>query len=196
MALKSISELRRDEIAAAALIVFTTEGPQALTLERVAKEIGASKGIILHYFSTKDLLLARVTSDVMGIVGREFRACLKTDDAPTERLAAMLVFAVGPDLYSPGYARAWLSIMEKSFSDQYLARIRRIIVARLRTHFIVALRPLVGRIEAAPICESLIALIEGLWLRRAVAPESITPEKAKALLLTHLEESLSFQNVR
>lgn len=196
MALKPISEMRRSEIAAAALAVFTTEGPHALTLERVAKEIGASKGIILHYFTSKELLLARVIADVMGIVGREFRTVLGQATAPQDRLSAALAFAVGHDLYTPGYAQAWLSVMDKSVSDQSLARFRKIIFGRLRSNFVFMLRPLVGRMEAAPVAESLIALIEGLWVRRAVSPGSITSERARALLLTHLEESLSFQNVR
>ena len=63
---------------------------------------------------------------------------------------------------------------------------------RLRSNLRAQLRPLVGATEARPVAESLAALIDGLWLRRAVDPDSLSPDRAAALAQTHLEESLAF----
>ena len=53
MALQSIGDIRRKELRAAAFRVLQREGVQGTTLEKVAAEAGASKGIVLHYFRSK-----------------------------------------------------------------------------------------------------------------------------------------------
>ena len=192
MALKPISEMRREEIAAAALLVLTTEGARALTLDRVARELGASKGIILHYYSSKDLLLSRVISDILKILSKEIQSVVANAVGEQGRIAARLEFCVNPDIFQNGYASAWLTVLEASNADPTLARFRRIVRGRLNAALKSDLRPVVGQMEAAPVAESLLALIDGLWLRRALEPSLLSPERAKALLLTHLEESLAF----
>ena len=50
MALTKISDIRRRELRRAAVEVMRREGAAGTTLEKVAQEAGASKGIVLHYF--------------------------------------------------------------------------------------------------------------------------------------------------
>lgn len=176
------------------MAVFTAEGAAGMTLERVAREIGASKGIILHYFASKEALLTRVLSDVLKVMGKEFRGLAVEDLAPQERLSRQLGFTVNPDLFTQTYARVWLSVVSNAASDHPCRRLRRAISKRLFANLLRGLRPIVGRVEAGAIAESLMALIDGLWLRKALEPASITPGAARALLQTHLEESLAFVN--
>lgn len=192
MALKPVSDLRREEIAKAALAIFVMQGADGMTLERVAKEIGASKGIILHYFSSKDDLVDRVLSDVLSILGREYRAALSSAVGSDQWLTSFLPFVVSAELFTEEYAKVWLSICAQAQEHKPFRRFRRIITWRMRTNLVAALKPRLGKMEARPVAESLMALVDGLWLRRALDPESLSPDRAKALLLTHLEESLAF----
>ncbi|TIX73739.1 MAG: TetR family transcriptional regulator, partial [Mesorhizobium sp.] len=56
MKLTRLSEIRRKELRRAAFAVLQREGVAGATLEKVAAEAGASKGIVLHYFRNKQEL--------------------------------------------------------------------------------------------------------------------------------------------
>lgn len=193
MPLQSIADLRRNEIAKAALSIFASEGAPGLTIERVSKEIGASKGIVLHHFGSKDALVNRVVGDVLRILGGELRAAVPRQGEPSDRMRSLLGFCVNDELFTETYAKAFLTAQASALTDPAYRRLRHVAQRRLTSNLVYFLRPLAGAIEARPISDSLCALLDGLWLKRALEPTEITPGAAKALLLTHLEESLSFQ---
>jgi len=56
----------RDAIARAAIRIADTEGFDALTMRRVASELGAGTMTLYHYVRTKDELLALVDNALMG----------------------------------------------------------------------------------------------------------------------------------
>ena len=57
MARLSIERIRRAELAEAAWQALQQWGVTGTTLARVAELAGVSKGIVLHYFSSKDALM-------------------------------------------------------------------------------------------------------------------------------------------
>ena len=189
---RPISDMRREELAQAALEVFLTHGAEGMTLERVAKVVGSSKGTVLHYYHSKEALLDRVLRDILRVLGHEARRSVGGHPTAQQKLGAQIALCFRPELFTPDYARAWLSVVSKSAETKGLDRYRRLMARRLRSNLRAQLRPLVGATEARPIAESLAALIDGLWLRRAVDPVSLSPERAAALAQTHLEESLAF----
>jgi AcrR family transcriptional regulator len=58
--------LTRDEIVAAALQVADTEGPDAISMRRIAGELGVGTMSLYHHVPTKDDLLALMQDVVMG----------------------------------------------------------------------------------------------------------------------------------
>jgi AcrR family transcriptional regulator len=56
----------RDEIAAAAVRIADAEGFEALSMRRLAAELGAGTMTVYHYVKTKDELLTLVNDTVMG----------------------------------------------------------------------------------------------------------------------------------
>ena len=58
----------RDDIAAAAVRIADTEGIDALSMRRLAQEIGAGTMTLYHYIRTKDELLSLVSDEVMSEV--------------------------------------------------------------------------------------------------------------------------------
>ncbi len=190
--MRPISDMRREELAQAALEVFLAHGAEGMTLERVAKVVGSSKGTVLHYYHSKEALLDRVLRDILRVLGKEARRSVSVQPTARQKVGAQIALCFRPALFTSDYARAWLSVISKSTENNNLDRYRRLISRRLRSNLRAQLRPLVGATEARPVAESLAALIDGLWLRRAVDPSSLSPERAAALAQTHLEESLAF----
>jgi len=79
---------RREEIAAAAVRIADAEGFDALSMRRLAAELGAGTMTLYHYVRTKDELLTLVTDEVMAEV-------IVPDDEglPADWRAAMTVLA-------------------------------------------------------------------------------------------------------
>lgn len=192
MALTSVADIRRQEISAAALRVLASEGASAMTIERISREIQASKGIVLHYFRTKNELQKSVLNVVFKRISFDLRQRLPPLTRSVERLSSRIEHAFSDDLYTAEHAFAWLSMLAQAPHDPQMARFRHVIGQRLRRSLRYDLRPLVGATEARPIADSLAALIDGLWLRRALEPHTISPAQAEALAKTHLDESLSY----
>lgn len=189
--MQSIADIRRAEIAAAALGIFASEGAAQMTLERIAHEIGASKSIILHYYASKDALMACVIRATLRPITQDLRKALSKASDPLARARVQLAFATQPAVFTPAYSRAFLTLSERSHANPALAPFYKLITRRIKANLNTALIPLIGKMEADPIGESLLALIFGLWMRRALSPESLSPQRAHALLQTHLEESIA-----
>jgi AcrR family transcriptional regulator len=60
------SGLNRDEIVTAALRIAEAEGPEAVSMRRIAKELGAGTMSLYHHIPTKDDLLDLMHDQVMG----------------------------------------------------------------------------------------------------------------------------------
>jgi AcrR family transcriptional regulator len=69
----------RDDIAAAAIRIADTEGLEAMSMRRIAADLGAGTMTLYHYVRTKDELLTLVSDAVMGEVALPADHVLPTD---------------------------------------------------------------------------------------------------------------------
>lgn len=72
----------RETLTQAALHILRREGVAQLTLERVAKEAGFSKGGLLYHFASKDALVAALLESYIGDTDRQLQVRYETDTAP------------------------------------------------------------------------------------------------------------------
>ncbi|MBC2835086.1 transcriptional regulator BetI [Gemmobacter straminiformis] len=190
LALRSISDIRRQELRAAAFRVLQREGVQGTTLEKVAAEAGASKGIVLHYFRSKAELFEQVMREANLVLRDRVNARLARADSPQARLIAIVEGNFEPDMFIAPVCHAWLSLCAQVPRDAALARIQRVIHARMQSNLMSGLRPLLPVAEAEAKALQISALIDGLWLRLGLAPGSMTPDEAIAIVRQTLGPSL------
>jgi AcrR family transcriptional regulator len=69
----------RDDIAAAAIRIADTEGLEAMSMRRIAADLGSGTMTLYHYVRTKDELLTLVSDAVMGEVALPAGHVLPTD---------------------------------------------------------------------------------------------------------------------
>ena len=84
MRLTKISDIRRAELRRAAFEVLQKEGMAGATLERVAAQAGASKGIVLHYFASKQELFEHAMREANLKLAEVVVARLKRASSPRE----------------------------------------------------------------------------------------------------------------
>jgi AcrR family transcriptional regulator len=78
-----------ERIVETAMHVLESEGFEALTIQRLAKELGYAVGALYRYFRSKDALLVALLHRVMDRIGEDMAAGLEwVDNERAERLAA------------------------------------------------------------------------------------------------------------
>jgi TetR/AcrR family transcriptional repressor of bet genes len=175
---KRLSEIRRKELRQAAFSVLEREGIAGATLEKVAAQAGASKGIVLHYFRNKQELFEHAMREANAVLRDAVILRLRQARTPMERLNAVIEGNFEEHLFRPPLCHAWLSLCAEVPRDQKLARIQRVLHARMRSNLLSGLRGLTSASDAEEIALGVSALIDGLWLRLGLEPGSVTREQA------------------
>ncbi|GAA4835994.1 hypothetical protein GCM10025787_14890 [Saccharopolyspora rosea] len=86
---------RRAEIVAAAATIALTEGLEAITLRRVAEELGVRPGLISHYFPAVEELVAEAFGTAAQSELDTLLPADRGDATPAEHLARFFAHAAG-----------------------------------------------------------------------------------------------------
>ncbi len=79
-------ETRRDELLAAAVRVFAEKGYHACRVSDIAREAGASHGLVYHYFASKEDILESIFVENWGVVVVAIEQIAATADRSAEKL--------------------------------------------------------------------------------------------------------------
>jgi TetR/AcrR family transcriptional repressor of bet genes len=193
MKLTRLSEIRRKELRQAAFAVLQKEGLAGATLEKVAHHAGASKGIILHYFHNKQELFEHAMREANSSLRDAVIARLKTATTPVERLQAIIEGNFEERFYQPSICQAWLSLCAEVPHDETLARIQKVIHARMRSNLHSALHALIPEANMETVALGITTLIDGLWLRRGLQTETFTREDALGQIYDYIFHRLNIK---
>ena len=186
----SMEGVRRRQLIEATLRAIHEEGMQRTTLSRIGKRAGISPGLVAHYFEDKAGLMEATMRHLGRELGRAVSRRQAAATTPRERVLAVVAGNFAPDQFAPEGVSAWLSFWATVNHDPGLARIQRVISARLVSNLRHALRPLVPAERADFIARGLSTLIDGLWLRCALAEAGVDRETALALARDYLDIQL------
>ncbi|KJF66061.1 choline-binding transcriptional repressor BetI [Rhizobium nepotum] len=190
MRLTKISDIRRAELRRAAFEVLQREGMAGATLERVAAQAGASKGIVLHYFANKQELFEHAMREANTKLKEVVVVRLNRATSPRERLDAIIEGNFDESFFQPSICHAWLSLCAEVPREPQLARIQKVIHARMRSNLLSALTHLVPKEECNTIALGITSLIDGLWLRSGLQSGGLTREEAMEQMRDYLSHRL------
>ena len=162
-------EGRHDQLLTAAMAVLAEAGADELTLAAVAHRAKGSPALVVDYFGDRDRLLEHLFRLLVPRVSSlPMRALAITSD-PEARLRAYVAAHLDPGELTPEATRAWLSLWGQALYKPALARLQRVHQERMLSNLRHVLRSLVRDSEVARIAETIGALIDGFWLRAALA---------------------------
>ena len=162
-------EGRHDQLLTAAMAVLAEAGADELTLAAVAHRAKGSPALVVDYFGDRDRLLEHLFRLLVPRVSSlPMRALAITSD-PEARLRAYVAAHLDPGELTPEATRAWLSLWGQALYKPALARLQRVHQERMLSNLRHVLRPLVTPGDVARIAETIAALIDGFWLRAALA---------------------------
>ncbi len=81
-----LEEIRKSQILDAALRILSAQGVNSVTLDDVAKASGLSKGGLVHYFPSKDILFREAFKEFFNRIFTRSRETMNQYDDPLEKL--------------------------------------------------------------------------------------------------------------
>ena len=110
-------ELRRRELARAALRVIGRDGLEATTTRAVAEESGWSTGVLKHYFDDKDHLLHEALRELERMNIERFERARRAPDGRAAIAAALAAILRG----GVDESRVWIAFMFRASVDRATA---------------------------------------------------------------------------
>lgn len=175
--------------------VIQREGSENATVRRIASVGGFSIGVLTHYFSDKEELIAFAFQWVAREWFTELDAAMAASAPGLARLRTALEFMV-PTTSAPSFIRLWLSLWGGAVHNPALGRVHRGYYARWRRCLDRHLRDAVrGGEIAAPrsprdAIDLLTAGIDGIWLGSTFEPARFPVRRRRRLVAELLNSVL------
>lgn len=184
--------LRRRALIDAAISAIGERGSLDVTMSDIAGRAGVSSALAHHYFGAKEDLLQATMRHLLAELGRDVRAALRAASDPRARIAAVIHVNFSETQFKAETITAWLTFYVAAQHSPELRRLLRIYARRLHSNLMSGLLRLMSPCEAHRTAEAVAALIDGLYIRRALRDGA--PNAASAIAL--VEDFLALKTRR
>ena len=183
--------LRRRALIDAAISAIGDRGTLDVTMSDIAGRAGVSSALAHHYFGAKEDLLYATMRQLLADLGLDTVKTLRRAETPRQRVSAVILanFSIGQ--FRQETVHAWLAFYVEAQKSAPLRRLLRIYGRRLYSNLMSGLLPLLPRPQAERTAETIAALIDGLYIRRALRDGLPHPIGAAALIEDYLETRLA-----
>ncbi|MFE6053163.1 TetR/AcrR family transcriptional regulator [Kitasatospora sp. NPDC056446] len=190
-------DARRSDVSEGVWRVLSSRGFEGLTLRAVAAELGASTGMLTHYFPNKRALLSHALEELDRRSVARPRRTEPADGSPPPpaglpRLRAVLLDVLPLDGEAAADNRIWVGSWDHALADPELsaAHAGRYARSRVALTELVADAQRLGQLPAqsdpAELAAGAQAFVLGLVVQALFAPEEFPPDRQVALLDAHL----------
>ena len=176
--------IRRAALVEATIAEIGAAGSLDITVGQIAKRAGMSSALAHHYFGGKDQIFLAAMRQILRDFGAEVVAGLRRAPTPLARAEALITASFAPSCFAPATISAWMTLYAQAATHPETRRLLTLYQRRLRANLTHALRPLSRTPDTD--AEMLGALIDGLYLRAALAPDTILAD-AKTTALRALD---------
>lgn len=175
--------IRRSALVEATIAEVGAAGHLDVTVGQIARRAGVSSALAHHYFGGKDQIMAAAMRHILREFGREAREAMRAARGGRARAEAIIRMSFGPACFEPATVRSWMTLYAQAPTRPEMLRLLSLYQRRLHSNLTHALREISAQPEVD--AQTLAALIDGLYLRAAVARE-IAPDEALQVSLRML----------
>ena len=174
--------VRRRALIDATVAAIGEAGTLDVTMSQIAGRAGVSSALAHHYFGAKDDLLRATMRSLLADLGREVRSALGRAQTQRERVSAIIAVNFSEPQFTAGVIAAWLAFYVEAQRSPDMRRLLAVYARRLHSNLTHALTRLLPRDEARRTAEGIAAMIDGLYIRRALKLGAPDPASAIALV--------------
>lgn len=182
--------IRRKALTDAAIEAIGARGSMDVTMSDIAGRAGVSPALAHHYFGSKERLIAESVRALLSDLRRDAAEALRAARTPRARVSAIIAVSFSEQQFSTDVVAAWLAFYVDAQRSPDIRRLLSIYARRLHSNLMSGLVPLAGPHDAERIAEGAAAMIDGLYIRKALAVSPVRHE-AVALVEDHIETQLS-----
>lgn len=185
--------IRRNQLIHATLEAVDQVGMNDASIALIARLAGVSNGIISHYFQDKNGLLEATMRHLMKALNQAVRTRREhlRDDSPRAHLKAIIDGNFDDSQVNGPAMKTWLAFWASSMHQPSLHRLQRINDHRLYSNLCCEFRRVLPREQARSAARGMAALIDGLWLRGALAGDDFDTDQALQLAYDYLDQLLA-----
>jgi TetR/AcrR family transcriptional regulator, transcriptional repressor of bet genes len=188
--------LRRRALIDATVAAIGEHGSLDVTMSDIAGRAGVSSALAHHYFGAKDDLLRATMRSLLADLGREARAALAKAPSPRARLSAIVAVNFSSPQFSEEVVAAWLAFYVEAQRSREMRRLLAVYARRLHANLAHALGLMMPRADAHRVAEGIAALIDGLYIRRALKSGAPDPHSAIALVEDYITLQIASKGAR
>ncbi|WP_217267788.1 MULTISPECIES: transcriptional regulator BetI [Halomonadaceae] len=188
-----MEQIRRQQLIQATMEAIDEAGLADATVLRIARLAGVSAGIISHYFDGKEGLLEATMRQILYDLGQAVarRRQALPEKSPRAHLRAIIDGNFDRSQTSQSVMKTWLAFWASSMHRKPLQRLQYVNDRRLFSNLCYQFRQCMPKEEARRAASGLAAMIDGLWLRGALAPAELDVERARRLAYDYLDGQLA-----
>lgn len=183
--------LRRRALIDATLSAIGSRGSLDVTMSDIAGRAGVSSALAHHYFGAKDDLLLATMRHLLAELNADTRHALSACRTARERVSATIAVNFSDKQFKAETIAAWLAFYVEAQKSMALRRLLRIYARRLHSNLKSGLVQLMPRPDAEQAAEAIAALIDGLYIRRALKDGAPNATGAVAIVEDYLETQLA-----
>lgn len=179
-------DARRRDLSEAVWRVVAGQGFTGLTMRAVAAELGASTGLVTHYFPSKAALVEHALELAAERVDTMPRRTPATEGLAALHAAVLDVLPTDP--YRTAMNRVWVSSWDLALADPALGTAQRERYARWRARLREHAKAAVARGELSPECDAddvaaaVAAFTHGLVTQALFDPEAFPAGRLEGLV--------------
>ena len=181
--------IRRKALTDAAIEAIGARGSMGVTMSDIAGRAGVSPALAHHYFGSKDRLIAASVQALLGDLRIDTVNALKAARTHRGRVSAIISVSFSEKQFSEDVVAAWLAFYVDAQRAPDIRRLLSIYARRLHANLMSGLTPIAGAYDAERIAEGAAAMIDGLYIRKALGTGPARHD-AVALVEDHVETQL------
>jgi TetR/AcrR family transcriptional repressor of bet genes len=182
--------LRRRALIDATISAIGERGALDVTMSQIAGRAGVSSALAHHYFGAKEELLQATMRHLLSELGADLKATLGKARAPRERVSAVIAVNFSEHQFRPETVAAWLAFYVEAQKSPAMRRLLIVYARRLHSNLMSGLSALLPRPEATTTAETIAAMIDGFYIRRALKNGPSDAASAIALLEDYVATKL------
>lgn len=164
---RRIRDIRHEELIAATIKTVYRRGYSAVTMAEIAQEANSSAASISYHFGSKERLLEATMRHFLNLLRAAMLERYAKATTPRERLLAVVEANFDDRLFTKAQCNVWMQFWANAPYSDRLARLHRINLARVTSHFRAELRVLLPESRRETTRAMLQAYMDGVWLAAA-----------------------------
>jgi AcrR family transcriptional regulator len=182
---------RRNEVAKAAWQVIVRDGLDRTSMRAIAQELGASTGVVTHYFRDKEALILFALERVFEHVLADMKIAAQGQPG-IDGFAQMICTALPLEMSDKDDWKVWVAFLGYSIGREHLVQehrkrydlLRQIISQELAN--LQAANLIRADIDLMLEANAIVALVDGIGTGSVIYPDRFSAEQQKYLVRRHI----------